>query len=67
MRMPIFLKTGRVRTSWNSQRCSLDTLNNRVQPPRGGIRRRVFRAIHDKCHVGGGGAPSYAPSSLGQM
>jgi hypothetical protein len=52
MRMSIFLKTGRVRTSWNSQCCSLDTLNSYAQSLRGGIRQRVFHAINDKSHVG---------------
>lgn len=60
MRTSIFLKTGRVRTTWNPQYCSLDTLNRRAQSLHDGICRMVFRYVHEKCHMRNG-ASSYAP------
>jgi hypothetical protein len=40
----------------------LSALNNCVQSLRGGICRRVFRAIHDKCHVSA--KPPLTPSPI---
>jgi hypothetical protein len=60
MRMSISLKTGRVRTTWNSQYCSLDTLNGYAQPLHNGICWMVFRYVHEKCHMRNG-TSSYAP------